>query len=74
MNWKIYAQNPEHHDDQGIIILHETEELEDDDFEEFMAINDPGESGIIIRDLASARQWAKEIYRLRGDVVTLEIL
>lgn len=74
--WTIYAQNPEHYDDQGIYIKAEGEDepwQTETDCEEFDGINNPAETGITIVDLESARKWASEIYHLKGEVVALKI-
>jgi len=76
MEWRIYAQNPENYDDQGVYIVPADEVIDDDRAwmeAEFDGINDPGKTGIIIRDLASGQKWAQEVYSLRGDVVAVEI-
>ena len=76
MNWKLYAQNPEDYDDQGIYVVPSDEVIDNDRAwmdVDFDGINDPGKTGIIIRDLASAQKWAREVYCLRGAVVAVEI-
>lgn len=74
--WKIYAQNPEHYDTQGIYVKAEGEDppwQTETDCEEFDGFNDPGETGILIRDLESAQKWAAEVYCLRGEVTEFEV-
>ncbi len=76
MNYKIYAQNPEHYDDQGLFIKTEDEERPwqtETDCEEFDAIHDPNEAGWSVVDLESAQRFASEIYILNGEVTEFEI-
>lgn len=70
--WKLWAQSPEDHDDQGIYLTF-ADEIDTVPDGEFDGINDPGETGIVIRDLKSAQRWAKKVYRLRGKVTHVEI-
>lgn len=75
MNWKIYAQNPEDVDEQGIYVKAEGEAKpwqSEVDAEEFDAIHSPSEAGYSVRDLASAKRWAAG-YGLDGDVVEFEV-
>jgi hypothetical protein len=71
--WKLFVENPEEVDDQGIYIQAWGTNLPMG-LDEFDGINDPVETGIVIRDLASAQRWAREIYGLRGDVKEIEII
>lgn len=74
--YKIYAQNPEHYDEQGIYVKAwgENEPWQTEtDCEEYDAFHNPAQAGFSICDLASAQRWFGEIYKDTGQVVEFEI-
>ncbi len=76
IEWKLYAQNPEDHDEQGIYLKAKGEEkpwTTETDCEEFDHINDPAESGILIVNLESAKEWAIWAGYRAEDVTEFEI-
>ena len=70
MYWKIYAQNPEDNDDQGIYIKAIGEEPTD--CEEYDAFHYPSKMGWAVRDLQSAQKFG-EVIRLKGQVTEFEV-
>lgn len=74
--WKVFAQDPESEDDQGIYVKHveDTEPWQTEtDCEEFDAFHNPSEEGWSVRDLESAKRWAEGFY-LGGEVVKFEVI
>lgn len=76
MSWKVYAQNPEDKDDQGIYLKAEGEEAPwqtEIDCEEFDAVHNPSEAGYSVRDLQSAKRWYSEVFGNSDEVIEFEV-
>ncbi len=72
-DWIMYAQNPEHCDEQGYYLKEEGEEAPwttETDCEEFDGILDPFQEGFYIRDLESANK-ALAAHQTKGIVTKL---
>ena len=70
MQWKIYAENPENVDDQGIYVKEEDEAAPTSE-DEFDAIIPHGH---YIHNLKSAQEWADNDFCLKGEVIDFEII
>ena len=73
MNIRIFYQNPECYDEQGLYVKYPGEEdpwTTETDAEEFDYWHKPSEAGWAIRDLESAQRWATE--NLKGDLRVIE--
>ncbi len=70
MKWKIYAENPEDHDDQGIYVIEagNAAPTTDDEFDGIIP------HGHYISDLESAQKWADKEFHLKGEVTDFEII
>ncbi len=68
--WKIYAENPETHDDQGIYVraANEAAPTKEDEFDAIIP------HGHYISNLKSARKWAEKDFHLNGEVIDFEII
>ncbi len=68
--WKIYAQNPEDHDDQGIYVIKAGNDAptSGDEFDGIIP------HGHYISDLKSAQEWADKEFHLKGEVTDFEII